>query len=192
MAKFTPKTEREVRNLLPDGVYTATVREAEETKSKASGEPMFAITLEVFDEDRSVKMKDWLLINNSKMAFKLRHFCYSAGLDVQYESGVIEDVNMVLRNCNVRIETEDNKSYGVRNRVVDYIAPSEGQRTKVVVEESLALDEKLKPFPPLRNPQATHVLERDHRKGKRDQTKDVLKLVTATTPEPDDLDDIPF
>lgn len=124
--KFDPKTEEEITtsNLLPEGEYDAEVLTAEETVSKA-GNPMIKINLNVFGEEHgNTRVFDYLM---GSVAYKLRHFCASAGLLERYEAGDLEADEIANRTCKVKIviKQDEEKKYPPKNEVRDYIVPAD-------------------------------------------------------------------
>jgi hypothetical protein len=128
--KVTPKTAEEIekeqvsRGPLRPGIYDFEVLEAEDKVSKSDNE-MIAIEIKVFDGEGGYrKVKDWLL---DSMAYKVRHFCETAGLLKEYEAGKFEAFDCLNRGGKVKIGIEKSKDpqYKDRNRVVDYVKSDE-------------------------------------------------------------------
>lgn len=119
--RFKPKTEDEVRNLLPDGDYNFECIEAIETTS-SKGNEMVVLRLNVFHGNRTLEIRDYIV---EKMAHKLRHFCYSVGLEQEYEAGEVQAVECEGRRGVARIRQEEGDSqYPPKNIVKDYVAAS--------------------------------------------------------------------
>lgn len=117
--KFTPKTEEEVSNLLPEGEYMLVVTEAEDRVSK-SGAEMIYLKLETVDEDPFSKIIfDYLL---EAMAYKLRHFCEATGLLPKYDEGSLVAADCIGRKvlAKVFIDSKD-PAYAPKNAIRDYV-----------------------------------------------------------------------
>ena len=121
--KVTPRTEEEtaMAGLLEAGTYDAEVIKAQETTSKAGNE-MLALDLRIFGKngagDRIVY--DYLLDTES-MAFKLRHFCDSAGILHLYEAGAVEADKLIGKTVKAVIEVRKQKDFPPKNAVKDYL-----------------------------------------------------------------------
>lgn len=146
--KFQPKTEEELEaeaneNLLPAGTYDFEVLAARERTSK-SGNPMIEVEVEVFHDNGSIKVKDFLM---EAMQFKLLHFCEVAGLESKYAAGDLEDVDCigVTGKCKIRIEKGRKKENGDgnfrdKNSVQDYVKPGEVAAAKTSTPASTAMN----------------------------------------------------
>lgn len=123
---FTPKTEEEIQKaqLLEDGDYTFELIQAK-FKTSQAGNPMIELVLKVFDNDGSQRIiYDYLLSNHKNMEYKIRHFCYSVGLEKEYESGELSELNfMKALSGKARIKTRKDKdgTYPPKNVVQDYL-----------------------------------------------------------------------
>lgn len=123
--RFEPKTEEEIQVALiaPDGEYDFTVIEAVEKTSK-KGNAMIEVRINVFTEVGELHLYDYLL---ELMAFKLRHFCSSIGVLADYNLGTLEVENIVGRSGRVKITSEKQEGYGLRNVVKDYVKKEHGE-----------------------------------------------------------------
>lgn len=142
--KFAPKTEQELYNLLPAGIYDCEVMEAEDKVSTA-GNDMIAMRLSVFDKDgKRHTVKDYLM---EKLAYKLRHAAYAFGLSEDYEKGTLEGIDMQGKAGKVKIKiTRDPEGkYPDKNEVVDYIVPPEGAKTVTKAQRDATLGDQI-PF----------------------------------------------
>lgn len=121
--QFTPRTEEEcdTRTLLPNGEYDATVLEASDEKSKASGNDQIHLLLLVkADDGQQNRVHDYLL---EAMAGKLRHFCAAAGLMSEYEAGTLTAADCSGQDVRVRLGVEKGKDgYADKNAVKDYLS----------------------------------------------------------------------
>lgn len=113
MFSYQPLSEQQCNEarfqLLKDGVYEAVVKKAEYQESK-SGNPMFKLTLDVFDDKGTVFFITDYLVFTPQMMFKIKHFCDSADLKEEYESGRFCHPDLaVQRNVFVKIKTQKGK-----------------------------------------------------------------------------------
>lgn len=132
--QFTPKSESELQQslLLEAGLYPFQVMHAEDAISK-SGNEMIKLTLKVWNKDGSERViYDYLL---EAMAFKLRHFCASAGLIGNYEAGNLKAADCIGKLGKVDIIMQSGQPnpmggyYPDKNSVKDYLAPDKGSMT---------------------------------------------------------------
>lgn len=122
--KFSPKSEEELaQNLLAPGVYPFQVIAASDLISK-SGNEMIELKLNVFDENREVRIYDYLL---EKMAHKLRHFADVTGLATQYEKGSLEAIDCDGKQGWVKVgQDKGGNGFLPKNTVLDYVAHPKG------------------------------------------------------------------
>lgn len=143
--KFEPKTEQEVSNLLPAGIYDAEINTAEDTTSK-SGNEMIKVDLAVFDEKAGKYfIFDYLM---EAMAFKLRHAAESCGLLAKYNKGELSADDFIGKTCKVKVKIDDkvasnkknNTDYLPSNVVADYVVTDKPVKktTKKETEEELS------------------------------------------------------
>lgn len=135
--KFTPKTEEEVlaKQLCPEGKYPFTVLESSEVVCKSEknlGKPMIKLKLNVhaddgFDYHVYDYIADWF------MEFKLRHFAFSVGQGLKYESGILDANSNAFQGfggwCDVGIQKSKN-GQGPKNVIQDYVVKSESLEPK--------------------------------------------------------------
>lgn len=122
--KFTPKSEEELATLLTPGIWDYEVVKAEDTTSK-SGNQMLHLITKCWDENgKSALVHDYIL---ESFDWKIRHFCYSNGLDKKYESGTLNAVDSERRSgkCRGGVEKDKTGQYGDKNRIVDYVMTEE-------------------------------------------------------------------
>ena len=118
---FKPKTEKELAmaQLLPDGTYPYEVIEASEGVSK-KGNSMVKLKLNVFGRDFSTHIYDY--VSGSFMEHRLRHFCYSCGLENVYGAGAIEPRQCVGRQGYAHVVLEEkNDGFPAKNVIYDYV-----------------------------------------------------------------------
>ena len=123
--KFTPRTEREVSRIFEKGDYKFNVLSAEEKKSK-TGNEMIHLKLNVEHNEISGKntiVDCYLLSGHPSFEHLIRHFCYSVGLENEYESGNILPEFCVDKFGIVRLSIEEDKTgkYPDKNRVIDFL-----------------------------------------------------------------------
>src|SRR5688572_7178309 len=117
--RFQPKQEHELRDLLPKGIYTAEVIDAEDKVSK-SGNDMIKISLRVYHDAGKVLLDDYLL---EAIAYKLRHFCVACGILDIYERGELTAADCKGHTVQVKltIKSDDTGQYHDQNSVSDYV-----------------------------------------------------------------------
>lgn len=120
--KFEPKTEAQVSGLFEEGIYKYEVSECED-KVSGTGKNMLYMNIKIFSDDGRAKFVKDYLINN----YKLRHFCYSNGLDEQYEKGEITPQMTLKRKgyAEVIIQKDPEKKWPDKNKISDYIVKDE-------------------------------------------------------------------
>jgi hypothetical protein len=152
--KITPKKESDLSTgfkNLPDGEYPFTVMESAIAISKSAknaGKEMVKLKLNVhgdgFDKHVYDYFADWF------SEWKLKHFCDTAGLAKEYESGEIDPSNNAYqgRTGFVSIVTETNKETGEeRNAVRDYVVESaEPVKKKLTAEKASPTEKDDAPF----------------------------------------------
>ena len=119
-----PKTEKEIAeaNLWPAGIYDFEIIEAEEATSK-NDRDMIAMRVRVYHPDGSpATLRDWL-VDDDRMAYKVRHCAEACGLLVEYEKGVLLARDLMGRTgkCKVGIQKDRNGQYPDRNSISDYV-----------------------------------------------------------------------
>lgn len=121
--EFQPKSEEELKKtiLLPDGEYDFDVTGAEEAVSKTSGKEMIKLTLKVYALDgNTTPVYDYLL---SSLEYKIKHFCDTAGLQTEYQMGILT-ADMCLNRCGkvkLGIQKDKTGQYEDKNVVKDYV-----------------------------------------------------------------------
>ncbi len=122
MFSFQPLSEQECLNLLQPGEYDFVVKNAEATRSKASGKPMMKLTLGVYDKNgREHTIVDYLL---DSIMYKVRGFAYGTGLDDRYETGgfLPEECMNRTGKCEIIIdEPEPGSKFNPKNVVKNYV-----------------------------------------------------------------------
>lgn len=122
--KFTPKSEEEISaaNLLIGGDYDFEVADAVEETSKASGNDMVKLKLNIEDDEgRKHVVFDYLVGTDASM-FKVRGFAEATGLLAQYDHGELVASDMTGRTGKATIGIDDkNKAYPAKNVVRAYL-----------------------------------------------------------------------
>lgn len=147
---FEPKSEADVSNILPEGIYDGKVIDAEETTRKATGAPMISLTVEVRGNGRKAEVRDWLLTDVESMAFKLRHFCRSAALLDKYNTGTLDAADCFGRSVSVKLGVQDDIKYGEQNRISDYVTRT--VKTPQPAAESKPTNIRMEPPPVAKSP----------------------------------------
>jgi len=126
--RFTPKSDTELSNLLPDGVYDFCIKHAEDAISK-SGNEMIKATISLYDSHgREHTLTDYLL---EAMPRKLKHFSYAVGLQKEYEQGSLNANDCINKTGRLELSIEiggRNPSGGFypnKNSIVDYMLDNE-------------------------------------------------------------------
>lgn len=118
--RFTPKTEEEVANIIPEGRYKFIVEEAADKVSK-SGNEMIELKLRIHGPREKIVF-DYLL---EVMDYKLRHFCDAADLLHKYDNSSLMATDCIGKSGECLIVIDDkNISYPPKNAVKDYIKKS--------------------------------------------------------------------
>lgn len=143
--KFTPKTEKEVQNLMPEGVCFFEVLDACNDVSQ-KGNDMLVLDVRIYNDDQSKKVKDYLVSGIDAMAFKIRHLCEAIGCMAEYEAGELtpEMVTGGHGMCKIGVQEEQN-GFPAKNVIRDYCKPSATAAS--VAKEVKADKAKVKPKP---------------------------------------------
>lgn len=135
--RFTPKSEEEVSNLLPEGTYKFIIEDATDKVSK-SGNEMIELKLRIQSPQEKIVF-DYLL---EVMPYKLRHFCEATGLMHKYESATLMAADCMGKSGECLLIIDDkNISYPAKNAVKDYVKKSKkGLGAPKSEEKAPALD----------------------------------------------------
>ena len=124
MPSFTPKSDEQLSTLLKKGEGTFTVLSAVEAKSK-NGDEMIKLLLECYDcENNKGNIFEYLIFNDNVFCeAKIKHFCYSVGLDKSYESGKLNSFECSGRSGRLAIGIQKDKTgqYPDKNCVSDFL-----------------------------------------------------------------------
>lgn len=138
--QFEPKKEEELATLLELGVGSYEVLTATAKNSK-NNNPMIEMVLRVWDSiGNQGQIFDYLILNNNNFSLKkIRHFCYSAGLEQAYEQGGL-NAHQCIGKCGklqIGIQKDKEKKYPDKNCVNDYIFVEKNEVSKDSIDESL-------------------------------------------------------
>lgn len=121
---FDPKNEHELVDLLQEGEGDYEVLNAEEQISKTSGNPMIKLTLKVWDKaGEHQNIFDYLILNPNKYSLrKIRHFCYSNGMQDFYESGKLSSADCIGKTgkCTIKTDYDAAGKYAPKSVIADY------------------------------------------------------------------------
>lgn len=121
---FEPKKEDELIDLLEKGDGDYEVIKAVRKDSKSNGLPMIELQLKVWDHNGTQGLVyDYLMLTGSKFSLrKIRHFCYSNGMESFYESGKLSasDCEGKTGKCYIGIQKDKNGQYPDKNIIADY------------------------------------------------------------------------
>lgn len=124
--KFKPLSEKEIKEmgLVPEGIYSFEILDAESKKSKNDNE-MIELKLAIFDAGGTAHYIFDYITGNERMMFKLRHLAHACGLEDQYETGTLEDEDLKGKTgqCKIGIQKGSAQYPADKNVVKDYIVP---------------------------------------------------------------------
>ena len=142
---YSPMSEEQAMqerfSLMPEGEYQAVV-EKYTPKTSKKGNAMAELVLHVYDANgRAHQIYDWLVFSTG-MAWKLRHFCISAGLEKEYDEGRFHPDMAVGKNVVVKVVVQMGQEipadrlngkapgakYPDKNAVEDYILGTKPDR----------------------------------------------------------------
>jgi hypothetical protein len=146
---FTPKSDTEIseiknKKLLQDGNYPFTVKSIMDEISQA-GNKQLKIIIEVIDgKFESRNIPDYLGASDA-MAYKLKHFCETIGLEKEYSAADVKSiiekgvgrsgiVKIGIKKGNMR---QDGTPFDDSNTVRDYIKGEIEQKKPVEIDPTL-------------------------------------------------------
>ncbi len=141
---FEPKPENDLIDLLEVGDGDFEVMEAVEKHSKSNGNPMIELKLKVWDaKGQEGIIFDYLMLTGSNFSLrKIRHFCYSCGLETHYEQGSLSASNCAGKAGKLKIDFQKgNNGYADKNVVKDYITGHASEAKKSDPRLTSAQDE---------------------------------------------------
>lgn len=130
---FPPRTEEEVSRILQPGIVEFEVIKAEEKTSK-TGNLMLELTIKCFDQKGKSNLVSDYILTDTNWEWKLRHFCFSCGLDQLYESGKLADVDCFGKRgkAHIKIKHDASGQYKDKNVIDDYIPLGKGEKADFV------------------------------------------------------------
>ncbi len=139
--KFTPRTEREVSRIFEKGDYRFIVISAEEKTSK-TGNQMIHLKLSVLHNEIVGKtniVDCYLLSDHPSFEHLIRHFCYSVGLENEYETGNILPEFCLDKKGIVRLSVEEDKTgkYPDKNKVVDFLVEKNTEKSTIDLNDDV-------------------------------------------------------
>lgn len=145
--KFKPKSAEQIKQeekerkeafLWPVGEYSFEILEAEEGLSNAGNQQIKAKVKLFKDDGKSQTVYDYLQPEGA-MAHKLRHLSEASGLLTEYETGEIEDYQLVGKTgiCKVGINKDKTGQYPDRNGIVDYLVSPSKAAPKAVEDDEI-------------------------------------------------------
>lgn len=140
--QFTPKKEEELSMLLKEGQGTFEVMQATHEISK-SGNPMIKLLLKCWDCTGSqANIFEYLILNDNVFSHrKIRHFCYSVGLETQYENGSLNasDCEHKFGDLIIGIQKDKSGTYPDKNCVIDFLKndPSKSKSISKELDDDL-------------------------------------------------------
>jgi hypothetical protein len=148
--QFEPKSEEDLHDFLEVGDGEFEVYKATRKDAKSTGNPMIELVLKVRDKDGEQKLiYDNLMLTGTKFALRrIRHFCYSAGLEKFYEAGKLNATDCTGKKGKLKIgfkpETkgEDGQTYKAKNVVDDYVSEINSEIKKSSSSLTSSQDEK--------------------------------------------------
>lgn len=123
--RFSPKSESEVSKLFEKGNYQFEVIESIDARSK-NGNEMIQLKLKIQHHTfigKATIITCYLMADNPNFEFLLRHFCYSTGLENEYENGELSARSCLDKFGIAKIGIEEDKTgkYQPKNKVLDFI-----------------------------------------------------------------------
>jgi hypothetical protein len=123
---FTPKNEEELSDLLEEGEGTYQVIKAE--RKEKDGFVMIVLTLKVWDKHgQFIQMTDYMKLDpgSNFCMRKVRHFCYSCGLNNEWDKGRFSAADCMNKSGKLVIATQkestkDGKTHPAKSVVRDY------------------------------------------------------------------------
>ena len=127
--RFAPKSDTELQELglMPEGIYSLEVTEAQDKVSK-SGNEMIALKLTVNAGDHSGRpVFDYLL---ESMGFKLKHFTEAASIPHKYTDGSLNALDCMGKLVKAHIVISPPKDgYAAKNSVKDYVVKTGAEQS---------------------------------------------------------------
>ena len=125
--QFVPKSEEELNELLPDGIYEFEVLMGEDCVSQ-SGNEQIKLTLLISNQEKQKIIFDYL---TSKAMYKVKHFADVTGLEDKYSAGGYVGADCSRRRGHCKVGRQEAKdSYAAKNIIKDYVLAPEQDKSK--------------------------------------------------------------
>lgn len=138
--KFKPEKDEDLTTLLKEGEGQYQVIKAEKKESK-NGNPMIKLLLKCWDcEGNQGNIFEYLILNDNVFSKrKIKHFCYSCGLEEKYESGELNasDCENKYGILIIGIQKDKAGQYPDKNSVYDFLKPKEDIKLKGKISPEL-------------------------------------------------------
>lgn len=138
--KYDPKEEKDLIDLLEEGEGDYEVVKAVFGESKNKN-PMITLTLKVWDKlGNQGTIFDYLILNDKNFSLrKIRHFCFSNGMQDIYERGGFNanDCENKSGKLIITIQKDPTGKYPDKNAVADYLASNGAEKKQAQEGEDL-------------------------------------------------------
>lgn len=112
-----------------------------EAKDSSAGNPMLVVKLKVQTNEGVRQVREYIMLTGA-MAWKLRKLCEALGILPQYETGVLDEQEMVGLYGKAEFDIEEgNNGFPDKNRVREYIPATEQRAPSTPTPSSAAPDE---------------------------------------------------
>lgn len=118
MFAFKPKSEEELRQLLPDGWHVAEIVKSEDRVSQNSGNTYRNFQFRIMYENKPHTVFD--MLHSNAFEFKNRHFAVSADMMEYYDQGTLPNEVCLGKHVSVLIGRGTDKNGLPTNIVKDY------------------------------------------------------------------------
>ncbi len=130
---FPPMTEEEIKalNMVDEGIYDFEVVKAT-AKTSQKGNQMIEMQLMIWDKEGKEHVIFDYLVSIKSMMYKIKHFCDTAGLDKEYQSGSFDVSQCEGRRGKAHIVVQAGQPnpaggmYADKNAVKDYVMTDKG------------------------------------------------------------------
>lgn len=112
---------------LNPGEYQGTLRKCEETTSK-KGKPMAILTWEVYGDDRSVFLKEYIVVPDG--VWKIRKLAQAWHKEAEFSANTFQPEDMIGENLTLVLKIESQEGFDDKNIISAY-KPFERKLTEV-------------------------------------------------------------
>lgn len=119
--KFTPQTDEEIYNLLPDGEYDGVVVKSEFHVGQ-TGKHSIKLTISTYNKNGLEKLLFCYLTPNFQKI--LKHFCRHTDNMDKFDSGSLLPESCDNKNVRMKVIVKDDPKFGSKNEISDFIALS--------------------------------------------------------------------